>query len=229
MTASPPAPLIRLESVTRCFGSGSTQVTALDRVSVAIDSGERVAVVGRSGSGKTTLLSLLGLIEMPDSGAVMYGDRDCSDLTEAERTDLRRRHIGLVFQLFHLVPALDVLDNVLMPTLPDGGYGKRLPIARELIERIGLGDRVGHRPAQLSGGEQQRVAIARALINDPDLLLADEPTGNLDSQTSHDVIELLLDLQNELGFAMVLATHDLQLAGRMARRITLADGHTISG
>jgi ABC-type lipoprotein export system ATPase subunit len=221
--------LITLDSVRRCFGAGSTQVTALDRVSLGIHSGERIAVVGRSGSGKTTLLSLLGLIEAPDSGAVSYDGRDCSDLTEAERTDLRRRHIGLVFQLFHLVPALDVLDNVLLPTLPDRGYRTRTPRARELIERIGLGDRVSHRPGQLSGGEQQRVAIARALINDPDLLLADEPTGNLDSQTSRDVIELLLDLQSELGFAMVLATHDLELAERMTRRIVLADGHISQG
>jgi lipoprotein-releasing system ATP-binding protein len=216
--------IAQLSAVARQYGSASTAVRAIDGVSLAVAPGERVALVGPSGAGKTTLLSLLGLIERADEGVVALRGRPVNDLTEDARADLRREHLGFVFQLFHLIPALSALDNVAVPLLP---YAPRRPIlerAERLLVELGLGERLGNRPGELSGGEQQRVGIARALIGDPDLVLADEPTGNLDSRTADHVVDLLLDLQRQRGFALVVATHDTRLAGKLDRAVCLLDG-----
>jgi predicted ABC-type transport system involved in lysophospholipase L1 biosynthesis ATPase subunit len=215
--------------VVRQYGGGATAIRAIDGVSLAVSPGERLAVVGPSGAGKSTLLSLLGLIDRPDEGEVALDGQPVNDLSEDARADLRREHIGFVFQLFHLIPALSALDNVAVPLLP---YAPRRPIlerAEQLLADLGLGDRLRNRPGELSGGEQQRVGIARALIGEPDLVLADEPTGNLDSRTADQVVELLLGLQQVHGFALVVATHDSRLAPRLDRQISLLDGRLVSG
>jgi putative ABC transport system ATP-binding protein len=216
--------MLQLTEATRTYGSGVTAVVALDHVDLAVARGEQIAVLGPSGAGKTTLLALMGLLDRPTEGSVTLDSTDVGTLSDDARADLRREKIGLVFQLFHLVPALSALENVMLPLVP---YRSRSPLdrhARELLDQIGLGDRVRHRPGELSGGEQQRVAIARALIAEPQLVLADEPTGNLDSRTSTQVVELLLSLQVKLGFALVVATHDLGLASRFSRHVNLHDG-----
>lgn len=189
-----------------------------------VGKGEQVAVLGPSGAGKTTLLALLGLLDRPTDGTVRLDRADVDALGDDARADLRREKIGLVFQLFHLVPALSALENVMLPLVP---YRPRLPLerdARDLLDNLGLGDRLNHRPGELSGGEQQRVAIARSLIAKPDLVLADEPTGNLDSQTSRQVVALLETLQAEHGFALVVATHDSTVADRFTRHVNMRDG-----
>lgn len=224
MKAVAPATVVELLGVTRRYGSGATAVAAVVDASVSICERDQVAVVGPSGSGKTTLLALMGLIERPDEGLISFLESPTDIKSEDQRADLRRAHVGLVFQLFHLIPALTALDNVLIPLLPYSPRHEIEPRARDLLQRIGLGDRLHHRPAQLSGGEQQRVAIARALVNQPQLVLADEPTGNLDSVTGSQVIELLLGLQSEAGFALVVATHDDGFAARLGRVIRLSDG-----
>ena len=218
------ADVLKLDAVTRRFGTGQTSVNAVDGVSLSVAANEQVALEGRSGSGKTTLLSLMGMIDRPTLGDVQFKGKSVGSLDEDGRADLRRGHVGLVFQLFHLVPALSALENVLVPLLPYSRRSEIEPRARDLLQQIGLGDRISHRPAQLSGGEQQRVAIARALLNEPELVLADEPTGNLDSRTSQQVMSLLADLQAERNFALVIATHDERIASRMERRVVMSDG-----
>lgn len=210
--------------VTRRFGTGDAAVTAVREVSLTVTPGERVAVVGRSGSGKSTLLSLLGLVDRPDDGEVRYAGEPTADLSADRRADLRRNGVGFVFQAFHLVPALSAIDNVTLPLLPYADRRATRDRGLDLLDRIGLADRARHLPSQLSGGEQQRVAIARALINRPQLVLADEPTGNLDRMTGDKALELLLDLQEDIGFALVVATHDPRLMTRLDRRVVLADG-----
>jgi putative ABC transport system ATP-binding protein len=222
--------LVTLDGVTRRYGTGQTAVTAVDDLSLEVGRGDRIAVVGASGSGKSTLLSLLGLIERPDVGRVMFEAIDTAELSDDERANIRRTRIGLVFQLFHLVPALTALDNVLLPLIPYQPHTTIEPRATELLGAVGLADRLRHRPAELSGGEQQRVAIARALIAEPDLVLADEPTGNLDSATSADVVQLLITMQERHGYALVIATHDTAIAGSLEKRWRLEDGRvTASG
>ncbi len=228
MTSRSEITVVELDRVSRRYGSGTTTVSAVVDASVCVASGDRIAVVGPSGSGKTTLLALMGLLEVPDDGTVRFMGNPTNGKTEDERAELRRTHVGLVFQVFHLIPALTAIDNVLIPVLPYQPRRVTEPRARDLLRRIGLGERFDHRPAQLSGGEQQRVAIARALINEPKLLLADEPTGNLDSGTGDQVIELLLELQSDAGFALVIATHDARVAGRLDRTISLSDGRVVA-
>jgi predicted ABC-type transport system involved in lysophospholipase L1 biosynthesis ATPase subunit len=221
-------PIIELADVVRMYGSGGTAVRAIDGVSVAIMPGEQLAVMGPSGAGKSTMLALLGLIDRADEGEVRLAGQPANDLPEDPRADLRREHIGFVFQLFHLIPALSALENVAVPLLP---YAPRRPImerAEQLLVDLGLGDRLRNRPGELSGGEQQRVGIARALIAQPDLILADEPTGNLDSRTAGQVTDLLLALQEQHGFALVVATHDAALADRLDRRLLLRDGRQVA-
>lgn len=218
------APIVELTGASRQYGSGPTAVLALDSVDLVIGKGERVAVLGPSGAGKTTLLALLGLLDRPTDGTTRLDGADVDALSDDARADLRRERIGLVFQLFHLVPPLSALENVMLPLVP---YRQRLPLerhARELLDNLGLGDRLHHRPGELSGGEQQRVAIARSLIAEPDLVLADEPTGNLDSQTSRQVVDLLETLQGQHGFALVVATHDPTVADRFTRHVNMRDG-----
>ena len=219
--------ILELVHGVRRYGQGETAITALDDVTLSVDAGDWLAVVGPSGSGKTTLLSVLGLIDQLDDGDLRLHGRSVGS-GEDERTVLRRKHIGFVFQLFHLIPALSARDNIglpLVPFMPDREIGDR---ANHLLGRLGLADRATHLPSQLSGGEQQRVAIARALIAKPDVVLADEPTGNLDSRTAASVFDVLLSLQADLKFALVVATHDEALADRLGARLVLADGRVMA-
>ncbi|MGH2868164.1 MAG: ABC transporter ATP-binding protein [Solirubrobacteraceae bacterium] len=208
------------------FGSGPAQVTALDGVDIEIEAGAAVALMGPSGSGKSTLLHLIGAMDLPTSGSVRVGDVDVDRLEGAAAAKYRSR-LGFVFQGFHLLGALSAIDNVLVPTLPSGRSNDYETEAQDLLERVGLGDRLDALPSQLSGGQQQRVAIARALVGDPDLLLADEPTGNLDSATGSDVTELLLTLREERGTTLLLATHNPAIAGHLDRVFRLADGKAL--
>jgi putative ABC transport system ATP-binding protein len=186
--------------------------------------------VGPSGSGKTTLLGLIAGLDQPTQGSVTLAGHSLAELSEDQRAELRARTVGFVFQSFQLLPTLTALENVCVPLELGGGPGGRegAARARELLERVGLGARLDHYPAQLSGGEQQRVALARAFANRPQLLFADEPTGNLDAETGHQVIELLLELNRDAGTTLVLVTHDLELAARAHRVIRLAGGRVVS-
>ncbi len=219
------APVLALRGIRRSFRTGGAEIAVLNGVDFELRQGEMVALVGPSGAGKSTLLHIAGLLEQPDSGAVMIGARDCSRLTEQERTQLRRTELGFVYQFHHLLPEFSALENVMLPQMIAGVA--RRP-AREkamaLLARVGLAPRAGHRPARLSGGEQQRVAIARALANDPKILLGDEPTGNLDHATGESVLGILLDLVRETGLAALIATHNVELARRLDRIVALEDG-----
>jgi len=228
-------PIVRCESVTREYrrGTGSrwsdddrTTVTALSDVSVAVHPGEFVGVTGPSGSGKSTLLHLLAGLDTPTSGTVEFDGTDLASLTEAERTRLRLERVGVVFQRFHLLPSLTARSNVALPLVETGlGKRERCERAATLLERVGLGDRLDHRPGELSGGEQQRVAVARALVTDPDVVLADEPTGELDTGTGARVLDLLGDLTD--GRAVVVCSHDDAVRERVGRGLRLRDGRRV--
>lgn len=220
--------LIELAGISKVYPMAGGDVHALRDVSLNIGQGEFVSVVGNSGSGKTTLLYLLGLLTDPSSGSYRLNDRAVEDLSDQQLSAVRGREVGFVFQSFHLVPQLTVLDNVMLAAryaLPESN-GLSSKAARELIDRVGLGHRTKHRPTELSGGEMQRVAVARALLTGPSLILADEPTGNLD-ETNGDQIFGLLNALNDDGTTIVLVTHDLQLAGRTKRQIRLRDGEVV--
>jgi ABC-type lipoprotein export system ATPase subunit len=215
--------LLRMEEVSKRFRRGREMVTALDSVTFEVSAGEFVGLVGPSGSGKSTLLHLAGGLDRPDEGQVLLDGRDVASLSVAERARLRRRDVGFIFQFFHLIPTLTVAENVGLPLVLDGV--RRIdPIVASSIERVGLADRARHLPAELSGGEMQRVAIARALVNGPRLILADEPTGNLDSATGADVLEVLADQVSSAGAALVMVTHDATAASRAGRVLHLRDG-----
>ena len=207
--------------------TGSRTLTILEDVSVEIYSGESVAVVGASGSGKTTLLALLAGLDVPSSGRVYTDGQDLSGLDEDGRARARRDRIGFVFQSFQLLPALMALENVMLP-LELAGEANARSRAREILQRVGLADRLDHYPRQLSGGEQQRVAIARAFVVEPKVVFADEPTGNLDVRTGEEIVTQMFDLNRERGTTLVLVTHDEQLAARCQRRIELAAGRIVA-
>ena len=216
-----------LDRVSKIYGSGNYRVAAIEDIDLAIRPGEFVTVVGASGSGKTTLLQLLGALDWPTSGSIACLGRRLGNMSERELTLLRRRHIGFVFQQFNLIPTLTAHQNVeakLAVTGRDMG-GDRL---RELLAAVGLEGRANHLPSQLSGGEQQRVAIARALSTNPSVLLADEPTGNLDTTTGHEILQLLRALSSEYSQTVILITHDRELAAAAPRTIELRDGRIIS-
>jgi len=217
--------VLTLESVSRSFGAGERRRTVLEQVSVSIAAASETAIIGRSGSGKSTLLNLMSGIDQPDSGRVIFDGVDLGALPEPQRTIFRRRKVGFVYQFFNLLPTLDVEENVRLVLSLDGvgaAEGRRRSSA--MLERVGLGDRL-HAPIDvLSGGEQQRVALARALVHEPALLLADEPTGNLDEATAAQLAPLLRDLARERGATVVLVTHDRQLAGGADRCLTLSAG-----
>jgi ABC-type lipoprotein export system ATPase subunit len=218
-----------LIDVAKHYRQGSNVVRALDGVSLRIEGGEFAAVVGRSGSGKTTLLDVAGLLLRPTSGRILVGGNDTARLSDGARADLRARRVGFIFQEYNLLPALNVLENVLLPLRYAGGdraEGRRR--AERLLDAVGLTDRLRHRPDELSGGQQQRVAIARALINRPALVLGDEPTGAVDSQTSAELIGLMRRLNRDEGVTFVIVTHDLELAGQTDRIIRLRDGRVES-
>ena len=213
-----------LEAVEKRFGSGATEVQALAGLDLTIESGEYVVIAGPSGSGKTTLLQLLGALDRPTGGAIRFEDEDLAALSDVELARLRRDRIGFVFQQFNLIPTLTAAQNVEAALAPTGiARGARRARVATLLEQVGLTPRAAHLPSQLSGGEQQRVAIARALANKPDVLLADEPTGNLDSTTGDEILELLARLHAD-GQTVVLITHDPGIAGRAPRVVRLRDG-----
>ncbi|HAT71503.1 MAG TPA: macrolide ABC transporter ATP-binding protein [Elusimicrobia bacterium] len=219
--------ILELRNVAKVFEmGGEAPVTALSGISLAIEDGDFVAILGRSGSGKSTLLSILGCLDLPTSGEVLVRGQDVSSMSENELALVRNREIGFVFQSFHLLPHYNAVLNVEMPLL----YAGRLEPqkrAAEILERVGLGERLWHFPHQMSGGQRQRVAIARALANNPHLLLADEPTGNLDSRTGQDILTLFHEL-NATGATVVIVTHDHQVAAVARRVISLADGSVAS-
>jgi putative ABC transport system ATP-binding protein len=217
-------PLIAVREVDKVYGSGAEAVRALDRVSFEIQEGELVAIMGPSGSGKSTMMNLLGALDVPTSGSILLGGNDVGKLSRDALADLRNRSIGFVFQQFNLLPRTTALRQVMLPL----AYARPRPadaelLARLRLEQLGLGNRLGHHPQQLSGGQQQRVAIARALVNNPKLLLADEPTGALDSKTSADIMGLLCELNGQ-GITIVVVTHDADVARYARRRILFGDG-----
>jgi len=218
-------PALRLDKLVRAFHQGERRIAVLNGASADIFPGEAVALVGPSGAGKSTLLHIAGLLETPDSGHVIVNGRDCSGMGDADRTRVRRFEMGFVYQFHHLLPEFSALENVVIPQMIRG-LSKRQAAqrARQLLDNLGLAERVDHRPAQLSGGEQQRTAIARALANDPRLILADEPTGNLDPHTAEHVFEALVHLIRTTGVAALIATHNLDLARRMDRVLRVEGG-----
>jgi putative ABC transport system ATP-binding protein len=217
--------LIRLESITKVYGTGDAAVAALREFSLTVASGESLAVMGPSGSGKSTLMNILGCLDTPTSGRYWFAGQDVSRLNETELAHVRNRRIGFVFQQFQLLPKLSAWRNVELPLLYRN-VGDRRRLALQALERVGLGNRINHRPSQLSGGQQQRVAIARALVTDPDLILADEPTGNLDTASSREVLAVLHDL-NEQGRTLIIITHDPEVAPVAKRTVHVRDGQLV--
>jgi putative ABC transport system ATP-binding protein len=215
--------VLALRDAVRRYETGGETVVALDHVSFDARPGEFVSVMGPSGSGKSTMLNLLGLLDSPDEGAVLLDGRDVTGLDDERRTRERKRSIGFVFQSFYLLPTLTAVENVELPTTFGAGPTRR-DRARDLLERVGLGDRLDHRPAELSGGQQQRVAIARALVNEPRLVLADEPTGNLDRDTGATILDEFRRIADEEDVAVVAVTHDPQLEEYTDRTVELVDG-----
>lgn len=222
-------PIFRLGGIFRTYAQGRKTLEVLRGADLAIDHGEIIALVGPSGAGKSTLLHVAGLLERPDEGEVYFDGVACGSLGDDRRTAMRRRMIGFVYQYHHLLPEFSALENIVIPQLI-AGHSRRTAAARaaELLEMLGLGERMDHRPGQLSGGEQQRVAIGRALANAPKVLLADEPTGNLDPHTANDVFAMLLDLARDVGLAAIVATHNPSLAAQMDRTVRLEDGILVS-
>jgi putative ABC transport system ATP-binding protein len=218
--------MLRCESLSKSYLSAGRELTVLNNISFTVEPGGFVAIVGPSGSGKTTLLGLLAGLDQPTAGAVHLDGQELGGLTEDERARLRRDKIGFVFQSFQLIPTLTARENVQVPLELRGQDGG--PRATELLQRVGLGDRSHHYPAQLSGGEQQRVALARAFSTRPKVLFADEPTGNLDAGTGAIIIDLMVELNRDLGTTFILVTHDLDLASRARRTIRLLDGRIVA-
>ena len=216
---------LELAGVKRIFRQGGVELAVLNGIDLTLRPGELVALVGPSGAGKSTLLHLAGLLERPDAGEVRIAGQECGSLSDERRTQLRRATLGFVYQFHHLLPEFSALENVMIPQMIAGvGRGAARENASALLRRVGLGERLSHRPARLSGGEQQRVAIVRALANDPKVLLADEPTGNLDHVTAEGVMATLIDITRATGLAALIATHNLDLARRLDRIVGLEDG-----
>ncbi|MFZ0961825.1 MAG: ABC transporter ATP-binding protein [Terriglobia bacterium] len=221
---------IRTEAVQRHFHMGEATICAVDGISLEVSAGAFVALLGSSGSGKSSLLNLLAGLDRPTAGAVIVDGRNLAEMSGEELSRYRRHRVGMVFQAFNLIPTMTLLENVELPMrFAEVERGRRPTLAREALERVGLGARLAHRPSQLSGGEQQRASIARALVNRPSLLLADEPTGNLDSHTGSGILDLLHECNAHLGMTVVMVTHEQALAERYAERlIFLADGRVVA-
>lgn len=225
---APPPPLIALEQISHGYSMGGTSHTVLRDISLSIGYGQSCALVGTSGSGKSTLLNLLGLLDQPTSGRLLLGGQDMSKASANQRADLRNQWIGFVFQSFNLLPRLTALDNVALPLLYRGHpRTEARERARQQLERVGLAERTKHRPAELSGGQRQRVAIARALVGEPRLILADEPTGNLDNTTAQEILSLLMQLNRQEGVTLVMVTHDDGLARHLGRRVRVEGGRVV--
>ncbi|MCC6949110.1 MAG: ABC transporter ATP-binding protein [Bradyrhizobiaceae bacterium] len=222
------APALQLEEIERRYPQGESEIVILDGASLEVWPGESVALIGPSGAGKSTLLHISGLLEHPDAGEVYVGGRPTTRLPDSERTAIRRTDIGFVYQFHHLLPEFSALENVMLPQMIRGlAKDEARKRAAELLAFLGLGERLEHRPAELSGGEQQRVAIARAVANAPRILLADEPTGNLDPHTAGHVFDALTKLVDATELAAVIATHNHDLAARMNRRVTIREGRVV--
>ena len=220
-------PILITRGLTRTYGTAGAELTVLREVGFDLAAGDTLAIVGSSGSGKTTLLGLCAGLDHPSGGEVILAGQRLGDLDEDARARLRNEQVGFIFQNFQLLPTLTALENVLVPAELSGARDA-LDRGRDLLRQVGLGDRQHHYPAQLSGGEQQRVALARAFINRPRLLLADEPTGNLDADTARHIVDMIFDLNRSAGTALVLVTHDLDLAARCRRQLRLKGGAVVS-
>ncbi len=219
--------ILDLQSVNKTYQSGGRDLTVLDNVSFSVETGASIAIVGPSGSGKTTLLGLCAGLDRASSGSVELHGTKLNGLTENQLAALRNRYVGFIFQNFQLMPTLTAIENVMVPLELRGEKNVR-PVALDLLDKVGLADRSHHYPTQLSGGEQQRVSLARAFSNQPQILFADEPTGNLDAETSEKVIQLLFDLNQQAGTTLVLVTHDLDLAARTQRIVRIIGGKIVS-
>jgi len=227
-STSAPRPVIEVEGLTKTYELGDTVLHALDHVNLRVEEGEFVAIMGSSGSGKSTLMNILGCLDLPSAGRYVLAGRDVSKLDRSELAHVRNRMLGFVFQSFNLLPRTSAQENVELPLVYAGvGSAERAQRSRAALERVGLGDRLQHRPAQLSGGQQQRVAIARAIVNRPRIVLADEPTGNLDSKTSDQVMGLFQALWSS-GLTILFVTHEPDVARYASRVITLKDGHIVT-
>lgn len=217
--------LVEIKDVCKVYNPGENEVRALDHVSVSIEEGEFVAIIGQSGSGKSTLMNMLGCLDVPTSGLYRLHGHDVSDLNDDELSDIRNREIGFIFQGFNLIPNLTALENVELPLIYRGVNKRtRMELSRKALEKVGLGHRIDHKPSEMSGGQQQRVAIARAIAQAPPVILADEPTGNLDSNSSKEIMGILKDLHSE-GRTVILITHDNDIAAQAKRVIKIRDGH----
>ena len=224
------AEVLKLENITRRYKEGEGQLEVFSGLELSLKAGEIVALVGQSGAGKSSLLHIAGLLEAPTSGEIVIDGTATSKLSDSERTAIRRSTIGFVYQAHHLLPEFDALENIVLPQMIAGkSRAEAAKEATRLLELMGLGQRLTHRPSQLSGGEQQRVAIARALANGPRILLADEPTGNLDPRTSGGVFDALIAVTRQQGLAALIATHNFELASRMDRALLLHQGKLIEG
>jgi ABC-type lipoprotein export system ATPase subunit len=225
MSNSQEGPLVSARDVRKSYVMGKGTVEVLRGVTLTVPRGDFQALRGASGAGKSTLLHLIGGLDTPNSGEIWFGDRDLARMSRNDLAEFRNLRIGLIFQGYHLFPELDAVENVALPARMARKNATRVAErARMLLKRVGLGARMEHRPSEMSGGEQQRVAIARALINEPELIIADEPTGNLDSHTGQEIIELLCSLREENGTTLLIATHDLKVAARAPKVIHLVDG-----
>jgi len=221
-------PIIKLENVWKTYMMGNVEVNALQGLSLEIMSGEFISIMGPSGSGKSTTVNMIGCLDVPTRGRILLDNHDISRLTESELAQIRGKKIGFIFQQFNLIPTLTALENVMLPMIFQGvPESQRIRKATELLEQVELGDRIHHRPTELSGGQQQRVAIARALVNEPDVIIADEPTGNLDSKTGANVLDFLQGLHKKKGKTIVMVTHDANLARVAERTELLRDGRIV--
>lgn len=216
--------LVEIKDICKVYNPGENEVRALDHVSVSIDEGEFVAIIGQSGSGKSTLMNMLGCLDVPTSGLYRLHGQNVSELSDDELSDIRNREIGFIFQGFNLIPNLTALENVELPLIYRGvGRGERMRLSKIALEKVGLGHRMDHKPAEMSGGQQQRVAIARAIAQAPPVILADEPTGNLDSHSTQEIMGILRELYEE-GRTVILITHDNEIAAQAKRVIKIKDG-----
>ena len=222
-------PIIDIKGITRDFQLGNETVNVLKGIDLLINKGEYVALMGPSGSGKSTLMNILGCLDTPTSGSYILNGKQVSEMPDDELAEIRNKEIGFVFQTFNLMPRTTALDNVALPMVYAGfSKSERNERATEVLTQVGLADRMDHKPNQLSGGQRQRVAVARALVNDPSILLADEPTGNLDAETSEKIIKLLFDLNKDAGTTLIIVTHDAELAARTNRIVKIKGGSIIA-